>query len=725
MKKIWLGIFFLIPFYVYLYTLHPTVSPYRDSGDLIVAASTLGIAHPPGYPLYVLTGKIFITLFKFANSGYVMNVMSAFFAALGVYFLSLAIFEISGSSFACASVLFLAFSQSYWRLAQVSEMYSLNAFFASLLIYFAVLKFYSKDGLPKPSKASSAFFLSFLSGLAFANHPTIVFMLPGIFWLVYRSGDLEPKDYLYALLFFAAGASIDLFILIRASTHPLSDWGKPENLTNFLRVITRSDYGGLKLHPEQSKFSWTTAIIIGHLLVFLKSLADQFTMPAALIGAWGMFLKRKDKFYQMLFISLVISGPLFIILSNLSPSEKTTLPILEPHLLMPDILFAFFMAAGVNKLLDYGATAKVALLVLVIVFFLFKLPLCSYREHFYAYDYGKNILKTTPPGSIIYDPDDPTAFITTYMQDAMSKRPDIKLAAYFRTRWGYELLKERRPEILPARDIPSGQELARELLDFNRSRWPVLAELPGKFPAGYLSYPVGLLYRLSAKNEFTPSAVPFEMYSFHNPCLKNDSYDFFTNQVISYYSSAENNIGLSMVRLQKYDDARQQYMAALAIDPDLEATFNNMGSLEFSIKNYDNAEKWFLMLLKTNGESASALYNIGITYRAMKRNEDAARYIRRAWDKYSYPDAGNELGLIALESGNAALAGEMFRAIINVYPGYLLAYYNMGLSEKALGNYAESRKYFQIYLNNTSDASDRKDTLRIINSLPDKQHTTQ
>ena len=89
MKKLSLAVFFAIPFCVYLYTLHPTVAPYRDSGDLIVAASTLGIAHPPGYPLYVLTGKIFLSLLKLGNEGYVMNVMSAFFAAAALFWHSI------------------------------------------------------------------------------------------------------------------------------------------------------------------------------------------------------------------------------------------------------------------------------------------------------------------------------------------------------------------------------------------------------------------------------------------------------------------------------------------------------------------------------------------------------------------------------------------------------------------------------------------------------------
>ena len=720
MKKTCLAVFFIVPFCVYLYTMHPTVSPYRDSGDLIAAAFTLGIAHPPGYPLYAITGKLFVSEIRLANKGYVMNLMSAFFASAGLSLLALAVLELSGTFFACFAVLFLAFSPAYWRLAQVSEMYSLNAFFAAAIIYFAAKEFHGKAAAEKTAGSGAACFLGFLCGFACANHPTIAFLFPGLLWLVYRSAPLRPRDYLYCAVFFAAGISADLFIMVRASTHPALDWGKPDTVLGFLRAVTRADYGGLKLHPEQSKFSWTAGIIWGHFVVYLKSLISQFTLPAALIGAWGVFLKRKGKFYKFLFVSLVISGPLFIILSNLPPSEKTTLPILEPHLLLPNLIFALFIAAGVRKLMEYGPAAKAVVIALLVVLFSMKLPLCSYREHFYAYDYGKNLLKTAPPGSIIYDPDDATAFIVSYLQVTAGKRPDIKLAAFFRTRWGYELLKERYPDILPRNEITSGRELARVILDFNRAVTPVFAELPSKFPQEYISYPEGILFRLSAKDEFRPSAAMFELYSSHNDLLMNHNYDFFTNQVISYSASARNNVGLSLAKLGRNDEARNEYYAALSIDPSLPAAFNNMGTLDFDLKDYAGAEKWFAALLKLDPESPSAMYNMAVTCKAMKKTAEAGKYLEEAWQKYAYPNAGNELGLGALESGNAAGASSILKNVIEKYPGYLLAYYNLGLSEKTLGNYENSRKCFEIYLNNSTDPEDRKEALSMINSLPPK-----
>jgi len=154
-------ILFLITFGVYLFTLHPGLSPYRDSGDLAVGAATLGITHPPGYPLYVITGKVFSVLVPFGTQAYRMNVMSAFFGALALLILLFLFEELFGSSlFISLSVLFFGFSLSLWRLSQVSEMYSFNAFFAAVIlllcakIYKAPSPLHTTGGQAQSSPAS-------------------------------------------------------------------------------------------------------------------------------------------------------------------------------------------------------------------------------------------------------------------------------------------------------------------------------------------------------------------------------------------------------------------------------------------------------------------------------------------------------------------------------------------------------------------------------------------
>ena len=51
------GAVFVVALIVYSWTLAPTVTP-TDSGELILAAYGLGVAHPPGVPLWVMLAHL-------------------------------------------------------------------------------------------------------------------------------------------------------------------------------------------------------------------------------------------------------------------------------------------------------------------------------------------------------------------------------------------------------------------------------------------------------------------------------------------------------------------------------------------------------------------------------------------------------------------------------------------------------------------------------------------
>ena len=73
---------------VYLLTLAPTVT-FWDAGELIAAARTLGIPHPPGTPLFVLIAHVWGMVVPFGEYAWRLNLLSALFgaAASGCWFL--------------------------------------------------------------------------------------------------------------------------------------------------------------------------------------------------------------------------------------------------------------------------------------------------------------------------------------------------------------------------------------------------------------------------------------------------------------------------------------------------------------------------------------------------------------------------------------------------------------------------------------------------------------
>ena len=136
---------------LYVKTLAPTVS-FFDSGELIAAAATLGVAHPPGYPLYVLLGWLFSHL-PLGAAAYRLNLMSACFgalAALMAYSLTYLLLtertrpashdgnpdpeRMLQPVFAMIAGLTFAYSLTHWRQSVVAEVYALNAFLCGLIL---------------------------------------------------------------------------------------------------------------------------------------------------------------------------------------------------------------------------------------------------------------------------------------------------------------------------------------------------------------------------------------------------------------------------------------------------------------------------------------------------------------------------------------------------------------------------------------------------------------
>src|SRR5437764_9025948 len=86
------GIVFLVALLLYSWTLAPTVT-LTDSGELIVVARGLGVAHPPGVPLWIILAHL-ASLVPFGNFAVRINFSSALFAALACTMLSLVAAEL-------------------------------------------------------------------------------------------------------------------------------------------------------------------------------------------------------------------------------------------------------------------------------------------------------------------------------------------------------------------------------------------------------------------------------------------------------------------------------------------------------------------------------------------------------------------------------------------------------------------------------------------------------
>ncbi|MFQ5989894.1 MAG: DUF2723 domain-containing protein, partial [Candidatus Methylomirabilales bacterium] len=147
---------------VYAFTAAPGVT-LADSADFINGVLTLGIVHPPGYPLYTLLGHLFSFL-PFGDPAFRVNLFSALWGSLclGILFLILRILSIE-RILAAFAALFLGFTTVFWSKTGTAEVYSFNGFLIASIV-FCILS-YNRD-----KKKSQLYLLFLMTGLALANH---------------------------------------------------------------------------------------------------------------------------------------------------------------------------------------------------------------------------------------------------------------------------------------------------------------------------------------------------------------------------------------------------------------------------------------------------------------------------------------------------------------------------------------------------------------------------
>jgi hypothetical protein len=568
---------FLLTFAFYLCGLSGTIPSYRDSGDLIASIHVLGIAHPPGYALYVLIGKLFVTLLPFGNVAYRVNVMSAFFAAAAVAVL----FRFLGANRRSVlpglgvAILF-ATSPAMVALARVAEMYTLAVFLAGAIL----LCLSSED-----SRGMSI--AALLLGLGLSVHPTLIFLVP-LFVVSYR------RTYRYTpAAYFLLGLAIFLYLPIRASQHPPVNWGDPSHWRNFWRVVTRADYGGFKLHPEQSSFSWTAASAAAQVKYFVMTSAHEWGWAGLLLGSLGVFVGTARAALRRgsigLLVSWILSGPAFFLLSNLPLAEPTTPAILQPYLLLPGVLWAPFVAMGMECVLSWGGRRDLskssimidrfaALAMAALVLLARPCHFASQRNDFFAYDYARNLLRSLPRNAVLYEPDDPTHFSIRVLQLVENRRPDLVLLSFFRTRWGYEEIRRAWPDLLPPIPIDNGQELLRLLWSYSARKRPFYADLPQKFtPVPYRAG--GLVY--AAQTESSASSrehaeALLALYVQRGDFVTAHHADYFTSHLISYYAAAQNNLGIEYADAGDWPRAAAHYETALRLEPGQSAARQNL-----------------------------------------------------------------------------------------------------------------------------------------------------
>jgi hypothetical protein len=193
----------LIACTVFVMTMEPTGS-FWDCGEFVSSCYKLQIPHPPGAPLFVLLGRLFIILFgdnpHTAARG--VNFMSAIGSGLSILFLFWSITHFArkivqkGNTLTdpdrnqtfiimaagVVGALAYCFTDSFWYSAVEGEVYASSAFFTAL-VFWAVLKW--EQNADKPGADKWIIFIFYMMGLSIGVHLLNLLTIPAIVMVYY------------------------------------------------------------------------------------------------------------------------------------------------------------------------------------------------------------------------------------------------------------------------------------------------------------------------------------------------------------------------------------------------------------------------------------------------------------------------------------------------------------------------------------------------------------
>lgn len=196
---------FIIPLIIYYLTFCRTLY-VGDSGEFAAMGYTLGIAHPPGYPTWVMLLKLAATFIPVGvNVAGHCNFLAAIIGAATAYMLYLMLLKIAKHRLVAAlGALVFAFSYQFWAQGMIAEVYVLNAFF--IIVTTLVLLTWSE------TQDKRYFLLLYLLvGLGLTNHNT--FLAMPVFFSFFIVCSLKRHwrfrhELLYLLFFFCIASPI-------------------------------------------------------------------------------------------------------------------------------------------------------------------------------------------------------------------------------------------------------------------------------------------------------------------------------------------------------------------------------------------------------------------------------------------------------------------------------------------------------------------------------------
>jgi len=413
-----------------------TTVTFSDSGDFLMAISTVGNAHGPGYPLYIATCKLFTLIFPFGSLAFRASVYSSLFAALTACLLYWILVKLTRSRLGgVVAALIFSFSFTYFYETVIPETYALDTFLIALLVVLALRWERQVSSGQKSGALNTLCLFALLYGLAMSNHYTVLFLLPAFLYFAIDTNwraVFSWRNLIRVAAFFIIGLLPYLYIPAAAFRGPAYNYGDPSTLTRWLQLVS--------LHYQQGGiFGYPIQFFPARFWRYFGTLTTEFPYFAWLgaVGFIGSFFIKKYK--NALFLILLF---LLSLLPVMTYGQVES--VLRAHFYYPSYLFfSIWIGIGaatlvklVKRLVEKRDVLIRGFAVSLIALLLFLSPLMALIIHYKkvdknSYEYARQIairmLSPVEPDSLILVDSDNLYFPLQYMQVVEHFRPDVRV----------------------------------------------------------------------------------------------------------------------------------------------------------------------------------------------------------------------------------------------------------------------------------------------------------
>ncbi|MDP8975937.1 MAG: DUF2723 domain-containing protein [Actinomycetota bacterium] len=431
-----------------------------DAPESVAGISSLGILHAPGYPAYVLAGRLFTWLVPFGGMAFRVNLFSlvcAALAAAGVFLLARRVG--AGRAGSAIGALAMASGTAFWFNAGFAKHYSFSALLitaASLL----VVSWTQRGGWWYLAGAGGLIGLSTGSSwqLAALSIPGLAVLVLGRFRRL-RVSELAA-GVLSGLL--VAGA-VWGFVAVRARQHPAVNWGEATSASRLTDLVTMEDFGfgagtlgrssspagdtpasGERRRAPQKNVGAEDA---GELPARIKAsailLSRELSVLTLAIAGVGLVIswRRGPRLYAaFLTVAFVVNiGGAALVVGARRPPAMEAVVGLGGFLVGALVVVAAWAGVGASAVVafvaeDRGRVAHRAVAVVVAALVLIPSvighrPHADHRDPAFVDQYTGNVLSSLPPRAVLLVWGTERTFPLVYSQVVHGTRPDVTIVA--------------------------------------------------------------------------------------------------------------------------------------------------------------------------------------------------------------------------------------------------------------------------------------------------------